>query len=341
MKKVIGTIVVLGFGLLLLTLASAMGVVAQSGEKTTSAKLDVGAINSGTVKFQDSEREFKFYVPKGFDETQQHPLIFALHGHGRTPQDAIDAYNSWHKLADQDGTIIVYPAATGTPGSEKFPPHWNDLAGPPAPPQSADDMAFIAYLMDYFVRTNKGDASRTYLTGISNGGAFTYNFSLLYPDKVAAIAPVVAMQATKMAEKYPKAVPLPILMVNGSADPLIPSSGGVLLGGMTDVLSVKDNIEFWKKRNGITTRPILVNLQDVTDEINDGRPTPSYLELSIWPGNGKNDMMFLNVINGGHNLPILGQVDLAKATGGNFLGVQNGDLNAAMFIYEFFLSHTR
>lgn len=62
------------------------------------------------------------------------------------------------------------------------------------------------------------------MTGGSNGGMMTLVYAVARPERLAAIAPVVASMFT--FEKKPS-VPVPILIINGAQDEEVPLEGGL------------------------------------------------------------------------------------------------------------------
>ena len=53
-------------------------------------------------------REYLIYIPKSYDESKQHPLLFNFHGGGGTATGHLQ-YADMRKLAEDNKFILVYP----------------------------------------------------------------------------------------------------------------------------------------------------------------------------------------------------------------------------------------
>ncbi len=109
------------------------------------------------------------------------------------------------------------PRLTGTLGAdlppdaavEGLPDGWSRLEG--------DVMA----ILDDVLRSQRGDASRTYLTGISYGGFGTWYLASRHPRRFAAIAPVVGYGHPDLMPPIAEAR-VPIWCFAGGADEAVP-----------------------------------------------------------------------------------------------------------------------
>lgn len=293
-----------------------------------------GEITVARVEFDGIKREFRYYVPKNFSKDIKHPLILVLHGYNQPIDTIISGYSSMHLKADTDGTVIVYPVATGSMEEENLA--WNTKYGSLGNAGKVNDISYLAFLIDSFTAKMNCDSDRVYVTGTSMGGAMTYALSCYIPEKISAIAPVIMQMGTALIEKFNNAKPMPVMIINGSQDPLVPEWG--LSGERFGVVPMVDNIHYWKNRNKISTAAQVSNLPDLCEEITDKMPTPSKIRKYVWKGPNHNDMIWLNVINGGHWLP--GYFDGKAIDPGTFelkMGTWNCDYDAAVAIYDFFM----
>jgi predicted peptidase len=99
----------------------------------------------------------------------------------------------------------------------------NGLANAPlGPPEGWSEMdAEVMAMVDATLRDFKGDPQRVYLTGLSYGGFGTWFFGSKYPQKFAAIAPVVGYGYLDQAAAIAKAK-LPVWCFAGGRDPAVP-----------------------------------------------------------------------------------------------------------------------
>src|SRR5262245_14746657 len=156
------------------------------------------------------------------------PLVIFLHGTGATAAWA-DEETGWSALAARAGFVLALPEGLRPePGlPPKFltnPQRWNDGATttPPGQP-AADDVQFLADVIDD-VRGRVGiDERRVYLAGFSNGAAMTFRAAAELAKRIAAIAPVAGycwLSNPRLAR------PVPTFFMIGSLDPLVPIRGG-------------------------------------------------------------------------------------------------------------------
>lgn len=197
--------------------------------------------------------------------------------------------------ADREGWLVAYP--DGTRG------HWNDGRGAPgiaAQAHGVDDVGFAADLVAHLVATAGADPERVYATGMSNGAMFCHRLAAERPDLVAAIAPVAGLLPEPLLRAPPPAAPVPVIMVHGTVDPIVPWNGGLVLddAGSGRVASVDETVGWWRKAN--RTRPAAT-----VEHLPHRRgPDPTTVRVTTWPaGPGGADVTLVTVIAGGHTWP--------------------------------------
>jgi polyhydroxybutyrate depolymerase len=160
--------------------------------------------------------------------------------------------------------------------------------------QDADDIAYFDTLIDTLVRDHGADLTRVYMTGGSNGGMMTFVYAVARPQKLAAIAPIVASMFT--FDTMPT-VPLPILMINGGQDEEVPLDGGMSRNAVVRAAQsapfkpVRDVVDFWVKANKSTPEGVAVTGGTVTTTTYAARPGGAVTEFVLdsagghgWPG---------------------------------------------------------
>jgi polyhydroxybutyrate depolymerase len=134
----------------------------------------------------------------------------------------------------------------------------------------ADDVGFIAALLDWaagrFADTQITlNAEQTLVTGTSNGGMMTYRLATELPGRFATAAAFIANRP-KPSERPDATDPVPMLIVNGTEDPLMPYEGSRIapgLGGFGTVASAEATRDDWAEVNRAdTTRRKEVQLPD-------------------------------------------------------------------------------
>lgn len=173
-----------------------------------------------TIKVDGRQREYIIHLPPSYSSSTKLPVLFGLHGGGGNYEQTIQFYNL-NGLADKNGFVVVYPNAINKswniPGfSTRTKDH----------DTTVDDVHFISVLLDTIIRYYKGDGAEVFTTGISRGGEFSYYLAFKLSKRITAIAPVCASVPAPVLKYYSFSHPTPVLIINGTADPLIPYDGG-------------------------------------------------------------------------------------------------------------------
>ena len=116
------------------------------------------------------------------------------------------------------GWAEIYPEGLGR--------RWNDgrTTSDGRPLAEADDVGFLRALIVRLAGEGLIDPRRVYFAGISNGGAMIMRLICETPEIVAGAA-IVAMTLPERLD-CPDGPPVPVLLIHGTADPLIPYEGG-------------------------------------------------------------------------------------------------------------------
>jgi len=302
-----------------------------SKDETDPAVDKLGEFNTRTIQHDGVERTYHMYLPNNFDNSNDTPLVLALHGGGGTGtnfEDVVSA-GTLTTAAESRGVILLMPD-----GIDK---RWND--GRPeifGNDSMYDDVGFISTIIDEMIQNYGVDANRVYSTGISNGGLMSIRLAMDLSNKIAAIAPVTAQITSAMQAKVPE-FPISMMIVNGEEDPLVPYNGGCILGPFVsncsrgEVLSTQESIEkfigYNQCANPSETEPIIDNVP------NDGTGVEITTYKACEQGT---EVVLVKVIGGGHTWPS-GDQYLSK----NVVGVVSKEINASEMVFDFFLSHSR
>jgi len=168
----------------------------------------VEGVPTGFVHKQrtNAHAEYSLYVPEYYTAQKSWPLIVCLHGgYGRGD----DYIWTWLRPAKSKGYLLLSPKSVG--------PTWSAL-NPPV------DIRSIQAMLDEILATYAVDRQSIYLTGLSDGGIFTYILGLAQAELFAAIAPV-AGELHPMADPFlrqGKGKGMPILVVHGVHDFIFP-----------------------------------------------------------------------------------------------------------------------
>lgn len=197
-----------------------------------------------TIKVDGRQREYVLRLPTS---AWPAPLLMVLHGGGGRANQ-FERYVDLTEAALAAGYAVVYP--------QGFVKHWNDGRldfKVDAVKENVDDVKFLLALVDRLVKAGQADAKRVYVAGISNGAMMTLRLACEAADRLAGIVTVVGSLGVETAESCSPARPLPILMLNGTADPLVPYEGGpvtVLDDERGSVIPVEQTLALFAKANG-------------------------------------------------------------------------------------------
>lgn len=276
----------------------------------------------GSIVYQGRKRNFLLHIPEKVRGKNGVPLVLVLHGGGGTPE-AVARLTGFSKLADEEGVIVVYPAAVNR--------HWNDgreVKRFRSHRERIDDVGFIATLIDTLIRRLGVDVSRVYAAGMSNGGMMCQRLGCELSHKLAAFASVGASLPENLIDEKP-VMPIAVLMINGTADPIVPFQGGGvgLVKQRGRVVAVSKAIEFWVKANGCETVPTETTL--VKSDTGLGVQKTVYRN-----GRKGTEVVLLTVEGGGHTWPG------GRERPSNY-GRKTDAINATRLIWEFFSRHRR
>jgi polyhydroxybutyrate depolymerase len=192
----------------------------------------------------------------------ERPLILVFHGSKQTGESHRRfTGRSLDTLAAEGRAVVAY--------LDGYRSNWNDArvqSAFPARRENVDDIAFARAVVSSLARSHRIDTGSVVAVGFSNGGQMVIR---LLHEAAELLAGAVIVAAT-MPERENFAAefsdrtdhPVPVAIVAGTADPIIPFQGGRMpwwarkvftIGGRT--LSAVGTAEYFARRNGITTPP--------------------------------------------------------------------------------------
>ncbi len=233
-------------------------------------------------------RTYLVHRPPGFHPGL--PVVLAFHGGGGTAA-GMARISGLDAVADAHGFVVVYPQGVGN--------SWAGGKGDtPADAAGVDDVGFVDALIDQLAAQDGVDPTRVFATGLSSGGFMTQRLGCQLAPRIAGIAPVAATLIGTIAQTCAPTVPMPVLEIQGTADPLVPYGGGHVRGrgpGGNPTLSAPATVAHWAQVNGCTTPPETAALPVV---VRDG--TRARTDTYRCPGG---PVVLYSVIGGGHTWP--------------------------------------
>ena len=264
-----------------------------------------------------------------FPDSKPAPLVFVLHGNTQAGAD-IKARTSWPLVAKRERFGMIFPDGLNRA--------WADLRSDAkragrVPPKGTDDVGFIVKLVEKYVADGSADPKRIYVTGVSNGGAMTMTLACARADLFAAAASVIMNRTDDAAAACHPSRPMPMLMMNGTVDPLIPFEGGkgssrFAVDGFWPAMKT---LTFWRKLNGCEIGDGAVT--DLEDRDHEDQSTVTRIESRCPPAR---DVVLYRVNGGGHRMPSAFSDARFPRIASAFLGPQNHDIDGAETIWAFF-----
>lgn len=319
------------------SLAAAFALAGCSGDSGIDPKPvenDEPGWHEGTLGHDGLDRVFRYYVPAG--AAGDRPVVLLLHG-GTRDMDVLfgprgGGTQEWVEIADEEGAFLLVPngtnAETGSPTGDDQA--WNDCrpTGSGSGLTTADDVGFITSLLDWMGDHFDGQDARPNLrgvltTGASNGGLMSYRLATEVPDRFAAAAVFIA-NLPDPSECAPAITPLPMMIVNGTLDQLMPWEGGEVAGGRGTVLSAEATRDVWIAVNGAATPP--ADTETLPDIDADDNSTITCEDYAAASASGA-PVRFCTVDGGGHLMPSIDH---------QLFGRQNHDAEGARMAWEFF-----
>jgi phospholipase/carboxylesterase len=143
------------------------------------------------------EGRYLLFVPPQAKDGARLPMIVALHGAGGKPEGPI---SWWKGIAAERGYFVLAPKSNGGtwPGG--------------------GDQSHVARIITALERERPVDSRRVLLTGVSDGGTFTYVLGFQNPKLFAALAPISGVVMRTLMGSLPMQPKLPVCVVHGTDD---------------------------------------------------------------------------------------------------------------------------
>ena len=153
---------------------------------------------------QRGKLPYILHVPKDYRGDRRFPLLIYLSGGAGL---AIDAANTAEDVVASSGLLVLYPQAGDM--------WWNQ-----------DIRQKFAALFDEILETLNIDRQRIYITGFSNGGTGALYYATVWPKRFAAIVTMMGAGVCmpEVNQRLFEAHDIPILLLHGDKDPIIPTS---------------------------------------------------------------------------------------------------------------------
>ncbi|WP_348729969.1 PHB depolymerase family esterase [Rheinheimera texasensis] len=290
MKQILRFILV-GLIVLLVSAAGLFGYLIYTPEPAMPAL--TGTLTKATLTLDGETYTYRLYLPKGL--TRNAPLVMVLHGSGQNgAQIRTETGYGFERLADQHGFGVVYPSGKAF--------DWNDCSKTGdflVNGHESNDLHYLNTLVDRLVAAHGFNPQRVFATGVSAGGFMALRLALESPTRFRAVAAVSAnVPAAGNFKCKPMAQGTSVLLMNGTADPLVPYAGGeVSLLGLFfqngQVRSATASAEFFVAQNQLP--------QSARSEV--PQPDSHNVQRLKWQDQSRFEVELVTIVGGGHGMP--------------------------------------
>jgi polyhydroxybutyrate depolymerase len=273
-------------------------------------------------------RTYHLYNPS---QTVNKPIVFLFHGNGGSADGIAGLtkvkapYLPWFDIAKNEELILVIPDGMIGPKNTQG---WNDCRNDAPRIPATDDVGFINVLLDTLQQSLRYDIRKVYMVGTSNGGHFVMRLAQEIPHRMTAFASIISTYAAS-SKCISSSVPVSALFMNGTADPLIPYTGGKTENG--SIISTDSIISYWIYRNGTNKKPIITEFPF--------KGNTKVVSFHYQHGMDDTELMLYKVENGGHIEP--SRRERYSFLWTSFVGTQNEDIESAEEIWSFFKEKIR
>lgn len=262
------------------------------------------AMEQRTLQHQGGAREYIVVNAPGATRPPR-PLVMVLHGR-RQPGEANRSSTALDELAVKEGFVAVYPAAIA--GAWNYPTRTaGQVPISMVGSVPADDLGFLTRLIDRLIADRIAMSSRVYVSGASMGGFMTFALMCAVPERMAAAAPLIATMTDRQMEACKPSRPVPVAMLGGTADTLVPYEGRQ--GDGFRMAALPETLAFWWNLHGCSDHRASYVVGPPSRDKPDAITT---LRIEATGCRVRGAVRLYRVEGGGHTLPSLRPIAAAE-----------------------------
>ena len=290
-----------------------------------------------SITHDDLTRWYRIYIPDPLPENPA--LVLYLHGGTLSMRSLfsplVDGTKNWLEIAEREGVVLLVPNGVNPETGDTYgnDQNWNDFRPDHAAGQSTvDDVSFILALLDKVATEQPIDKTRIFVTGASNGGFMTYRLLIEAPERFAAGAVFIANLPDLESGLTHPTEPTPLMIANGSEDPLIPWEGGMVGKDRGMVISAEETVEWWVSVNRADPSQLISRL---LPEIN---PDDNcQVRMDYYPATEDGaDVLFYAILGGGHTMPSVDHAGLDNRITRQLFGPTCREVEGVRLAWDFF-----
>lgn len=228
---------------------------------------------TSTTLMQLGQRSYLLALPAAYQQGRSYKLLLAFHPSGGSAKNM----QSLTRLEQySDDYIVAYPS------SEQV--EWNEGCDCNIA-RDIDDLGFVENVIADVSARYQITEGEIYAAGFSQGGLFAQNLVCNRGAVFKAVAVVAASMSNQLAINCPAEQPVSVLMVHGTADPVLPYQGSD--HSNFGLMSSPYTIRLLAKKHAGLPYPLLKSLPALGAEL-------------ISYTNGQHKYQLFGVIDGGH-----------------------------------------
>jgi polyhydroxybutyrate depolymerase len=307
-----------------------------------SASAATGRWQERRVEVDGKSRLYQVYRPATMRDGA--PAVLVLHGGSQSMRKVFrenaGGTLAWIDIAEREGVVLVAPNGVGRRNGDPSgdSQSWNDLRTD-TNAAKVDDVAFLRRVVIDETRALKLNPKRIYVTGASNGGMMTFRMLIEAPELFAGGAAFIASLPARTQSLPRPSRPTPIMIVNGTKDPLVKWEGGLVARdesrGVT--ASTAETISWWVKANNAAAQ---VTRHETLPDIN--RNDGCQITLDVYDADRGGAPVWLYTANGGgHTMPSI-RYDISNSIiVRRLIGTLCKDAEGAELAWRFFMTQSR
>ncbi len=261
--------------------------------------ISISAIHAQVIKdsiqIEGNYRSFQFMKPNG--PRTNGSLVFVLHGSGGSANEMMKATSNLLQKTASENVLFVY--------ADGYKHYWNECRKAStalANKLNIDEEGFFMGMIGYFKSRYNVSEQKVFAVGTSGGGHMSYKLAMTIPKKIRAVTAIIAnLPDTDNIDCSEAKLAIPIMIVNGTADPLNKYEGGMMQLGnnvmLGNVRSTDRTFRYWADLAGYKGDPLKSDVAD--NDPSDGKTIERY----TYKEKGKPEVVLLKVIGGKHDYP--------------------------------------
>jgi len=241
------------------------------------------------------DRERTYVIERSSGEGPR-PTIILLHGFNGSGAN-VARVPAFQQIGPRSGFVAVFPDGLGKGWNHWLPgkalpfyaQHSKEIGGAP------DDIGFLKALVADLVWRGISDPKRIYLAGFSNGSFLTLRVICANTGIFAGYGLLAGVMPDLLGAECRPSGPVPVVMVNGTADDVNPYAGGMVKPPNSISVWPSERLaSFFRQHNGC---------QATAEQSVIPNAGPNKVELSRWKNCTGAPVEFYRVIGGGHSVP--------------------------------------